>query len=453
MAHFKHLIHSEDFGKDFLWGVSIAAAQNEGAHASDGRGMSIWDNFSKAKGKIRNGHKPSIACDFYHRYKDDLFLAKALGFSAFRFSFSWSRIIPDGNGKPNKEGINFYHRVIEHCLKLGMIPFVTLYHWDLPAALEKEGGWTSFFMVKWFTRFATICAEEFGGQVKHWIILNEPFGFTSLGYMLGKHAPGRTGMKNFLPAIHNAALAQAEGARIIRKLVAGAKIGTSFSCSEVIPYSHKEEDIRAANRVDILLNRLFVEPVLGMGLPRDDFKFLDKLELHNKSWKYRERMKFSFDFIGVQNYFPVVIRYNPLIPIIQASDIKARTRKVPHTSLGWEINPGSFYRILKKFSSYKDMPEMIVTENGAAFRDKMANNEIDDKERILYFQQHLEALLKAKREGLNIKGYFAWTLMDNFEWNEGYEARFGLIHVDFNTQVRTVKNSGYWFRDFLLERG
>ena len=443
-------IKAEDFGPEFLWGVSIAAAQNEGAHASYGRGLSIWDNFSRRKGKVRKGHRPSIACDFYHRFKDDILLAKALGFSAFRFSISWSRLIPDGTGRINKEGIAFYHRVIDHCHKLGMIPFVTLYHWDLPAVLEREGGWTSLFMVKWFTRYAAICAEEFGASVKNWIILNEPFGFTSLGYMLGKHAPGRKGLNNFLPAIHNAALAQAEGARIIRKHVHNARIGTSFSCSEVIPFTQKEEDVRAAHRVDILLNRLFVEPALGLGLPREDFKFLDKLELHNKSWKYRERMRFPFDFIGIQNYFPVVIKYSPLIPIIQAKDVKAAARNVSHTAMGWEINPDSFYRILRKFNDYKGMPEIIVTENGAAFKDRMVNNEINDLDRISYFQQHLRALLKARRDGMNIRGYFAWTLMDNFEWSEGYEARFGLIHVDFKTQARTIKNSGYWFRNFLV---
>jgi beta-glucosidase len=442
-------LHAGQFGKNFLWGVAIAAAQNEGAYTADGKGLSIWDNFSRRQGKIKSGARPSVACDFYHRFKDDLLLVKALGFKVFRFSIAWTRIIPDGTGKTNREGILFYHRLIDECLKLGLEPFVTLYHWDLPAALEKEGGWTSLFLPKWFSRFVTVCAEEYGHKVKNWIVLNEPFGFTSLGYMLGKHAPGKIGMRNFLPAIHNASLVQAEGGRILRNLVPAAYIGTSFSCSEVIPFSGKEEDIKAANRADILLNRLFVEPALGMGYPREQFKFLEKLELHNKSWKYREKMKFDFDFIGLQNYFPVVIRYNSLIPIIQASEVKARSRDVPHTALGWEINPQSFYRLLKRFGSYEGIKEIIVTENGAAFRDKVVNSEIRDEERIDYFRQHLMAVWSAKEEGVPVKGYFAWTLMDNFEWSEGHQARFGLIHVDFETQLRTIKNSGFWFRDFL----
>jgi beta-glucosidase len=442
-------LNAKEFGDDFQWGVAMAAVQNEGAWNSYGKGPSIWDAFSRRQGKIRGGGKPTMACDFYHRYKDDILLAKALGFTVFRFSLSWARILPEGTGRVNKEGIAFYHKIIEECLKLGMTPYVTLYHWDLPVALEKEGGWTSHLMLKWFTRFATLCATEFGPTVKDWIVLNEPFGFTSLGYMLGRHAPGRMGLSNFLPAIHHAALAQAEGGRIIRQHVPEAHIGTTFSCSEIVPYTNSVEDIQAAKRMDILMNRLFIEPALGRGYPREDFKFIERLELHNRSWKYTERMSFNFDFIGIQNYFPLVIRYNPLIPIVQASEVRAPGRGVPHTDMGWEINPDSFYRIIKRFWLYGGVKEIIVSESGAAFKDQVVDGVVDDQSRIDYYQQYLLALLRAKKEGVNIKGYFAWTLMDNFEWAEGYRARFGLIHVDFETQLRTIKRSGYWFRDWL----
>jgi len=442
-------LNAKAFGPDFQWGVAIAAQQNEGAYTTDGRGLSIWDVYARRQGKIKGGEKPYHACDFYYRYKDDLLLTKALGFNTFRFSISWPRILPDGMGRVNKEGVAFYHRLIDECLNLGLTPYVTLYHWDLPHALEKEGGWTNYRITRWFNRFATVCAEEFGDKVKHWIILNEPMGFTSLGYMLGKHAPGKTGINNFLPAIHHAVMAQAEGGNVIRSLVNKSHIGTTFSCSEVVPFTDREEDIQAAKRMDILLNRLFVEPTLGRGYPKDDFKFLERLELHNKAWKYTERMQFRFDFIGLQNYFPVVIKHNPIIPVVQASEVKAATRKVPHTAMGWEINAESFYRIIKKFWLYGGVKEIIITENGAAFKDEVKDGQVNDVQRISYFQQYLGALLKAKQEGVNIKGYFAWTLTDNFEWSEGYKARFGLIHVDFKTQLRTIKNSGYWFRDFL----
>jgi beta-glucosidase len=444
-----HKLTTRPFGNDFLWGIAIAAAQNEGAYNTDGRGPSIWDVFAKRQGKIKGNATPYEACGFYHRYKDDLLLAKALGFKVFRFSFSWSRIIPDGTGKINKAGVNFYHKVIDECLLLGLIPFVTLYHWDLPQALQKEGGWASPMMLKWFNRYVGFCAEEFGNKIKHWIILNEPMGFTSLGYMLGKHAPGKTGLTNFFPAIHNAAMAQAEGGRIIRKLVPGAYIGTTFSCSEVMPHTQKKEDTEAANRMDLLLNRLFIEPALGLNYPHDDFPLMDKLHMHTKAWRYTERMKFDFDFIGVQNYFSITVKHNPLIPYVQAGEVGAATRKVPHTSLGWEINAQSFYRMLKRFGAYKNVKEIIVSENGACFKDVMYHGTVHDAERIQYFSQYLQAMLKAKKEGVIIKGYFAWTLMDNFEWAEGYNARFGLIHVDFKTQLRTIKDSGYWWRDFL----
>ncbi|WP_301928247.1 GH1 family beta-glucosidase [Ferruginibacter sp.] len=445
-----HIITAKDFGKNFSWGVAIAAAQNEGATNIEGKGKTIWDTFSRSGSNIKGGAKLTTACDFYYRYKDDLLLVKALGFSVFRFSISWARILPDGTGKINKEGILFYHRVIDECIKLGLTPYITLYHWDLPQELENRGGWTNYLIIKWFSRFVSVCAEAYGNKVKHWIILNEPFGFTSLGYMLGKHAPGKKGLSNFIPAIHHAAMAQAEGGRIIRRMVEAAHIGTTFSCSQIIPYSDRKEDLAAANRIDILMNRLFIEPALGKGYPVDDsFKFLEKLQLHNKTWKYTERLHFDFDFIGLQYYFPVMVKHNSYVPIVQATQVKPTSRKLPVTAMGWEINADSFYRTIKKIWLYGGVKEIIITENGAAFKDEIKHGVIDDAERIAYFKQHLQAVLKAKKEGVNIRGYFAWTLMDNFEWSEGYHPRFGLVHVDLKTQLRTIKNSGYWWRDFL----
>jgi beta-glucosidase len=438
------------FGPDFQWGVAMAAQQNEGAYQEDGRGLSIWDVFSRRQGKIKGGGKPYEACDFYHRYKDDLVLVKALGFSVFRFSISWSRILPEGTGRVNREGIAFYHRLIDECLLLELTPYITLYHWDLPNALQKNGGWTSHQMLKWFTRFVTVCAEEYGAKVKNWIVLNEPAGFTSLGYMLGMHAPGKTGLSNFFPAVHNAVMCQAEGGRILRSLAPGANIGTAFSCSEVMPQTQREEDLLAARRVDALLNRLFIEPALGRGYPQEDhFPLLDKLHLHSKAWKYTDKMTFSFDFIGIQNYFPVTVKYNALIPYLHASEVKARARKVPCTDMGWEINADSFYRVLKRFWLYGGVKKIIVTEGGASFKDQLVNGAVHDHKRIDYFSSYLSAMLRARKEGVNIGGYFAWTLTDNFEWTEGYLSRFGLVHVDFHTQLRTIKDSGYWFRDFL----
>lgn len=445
------MLSSQSFNKDFFWGVATAAAQIEGAYNIDGRGSSIWDVFSKKQGKIKSGHTPFHACDFYYRYKDDLLLTKALGFSVFRFSISWSRIFPEGKGKINKDGVAFYHKIIDECLKLDLIPFVTLYHWDLPYALEKEGGWTSTLFIQWFKQYVHFCAKEYGSKVKHWIVLNEPMGFTSLGYMLGKHAPGKTGMTNFLPAVHNALLAQAEGGRILRSGIKNAYIGTSFSCSEIMPFSEDQKDVDAANRMDVLLNRLFIEPSLGLGLPEDNFALMEKIHFHSKAWRNKNKFQFDFDFIGIQNYFPLTIRYNSLIPYIKASDVKAKTRKVPHTAMGWEINADCFYKTIRRFSSYDPSKDILITENGACFKDQLHNGIVDDLDRINYYEQYLAAMHRSIKEGIQVKGYFAWTLLDNFEWAEGYNTRFGLIHVDFNTQLRTIKNSGYWWRDFLAK--
>lgn len=443
------MIKASDFGKDFSWGVATAAAQIEGAAALYGKGPSIWDTFSNRSGKIKKGHLTTVTCDFYHRYKADIALVKLLGFSVFRFSISWARVLPLGTGTVNQEGLRFYHDVIDECLLHGITPYITLYHWDLPEALEEEGGWTAFSINTAFNNFVSLCAKEYGDKVKNWIVLNEPFGFTSLGYMLGIHAPGKTGLTNFFSAVHHTAIAQADGGRILRAEVKNANIGTSFSCSEIIPYNQSEPDLIAAKRVDCLMNRLFVEPLLGMGYPGTDWEVMEKFSIQHSTWRHTERLTFDFDFIGIQNYFPLTIKYNAFIPVIQAWEVKAKNRKVPHTAMGWEINANSFYNIIKQFAAYPKIKSLMITENGAAYHDKLSNGEVHDQERIVYFQKYLGALLKAKDEGLNITGYMAWTLMDNFEWAEGFNARFGLIHNDFKTQKRTIKASGYWFKDFL----
>ncbi len=445
----EYMISSSDFGADFLWGVAVAAAQIEGAADVYGRGASIWDTFSKRSGKIRNGHHPAVACDFYHRYAADIQMVKALGFKVFRFSLSWSRIMPFGRGRVNMEGVRFYHEVIDACLRENLVPYVTLYHWDLPEVLEQEGGWTAYGINHAFNEFASFCARTYGDKVKNWIVLNEPFGFTSLGYMLGIHAPGRTGLTNFFSAVHHTALAQADGGRILRAEVSSANIGTTFSCSEVMPYTDSDADLMAARRFDSLMNRLFIEPALGMGYPETDWEVLEKFKIQHSTWRHTQRMAFDFDFIGLQNYFPITVKYNAFVPILQAWEVKAVNRRKPHTAMGWEINADSFYNIIKQFAAYPGVRRLMITEGGAAYRDKLVQGKVHDVERIAYFELYLEALLRAKREGIPVDGYLVWTLMDNFEWAEGYNARFGLVHVDFRTQERVIKDSGYWFREFL----
>ncbi|WP_428331457.1 GH1 family beta-glucosidase [Mucilaginibacter sp.] len=441
-------INKQLFGKDFIWGVSVAALQIEGACADDGKGESVWDVFSAKKGKILNGDKPTIACDFYNQYEADIDLISQLNIPNFRFSISWTRIFPDGTGTVNQAGIAYYNRVIDYCLVKGVEPWVTIYHWDLPQALELRGGWVNREVVEWFKGFTRVCAEAFGDRVKNWMVMNEPAVFTGAGYFLGIHAPGRTGLKNFLPAIHHAVLSIVAGAKLLREILPDAQIGTTFSCSYIEPYSDKPKDIKAAVRVDALVNRLFIEPILGLGYPVEDVPVLKGLEKYYQPGD-DENLKFDFDFIGIQNYTREIVKYSFFTPYISASLVKAENRGVPLTDMKWEVYPESIYQMIKKFSSYPQIKNLYITENGAAFPDNVADGQVNDHKRVAYLQTYLQQVLKAKNEGYNVNGYFVWTLTDNFEWAEGYHPRFGLIHVDFETQKRTIKSSGYWYADFL----
>ncbi|WDF53620.1 GH1 family beta-glucosidase [Mucilaginibacter sp. KACC 22063] len=439
-----------DFGEEFHWGVSAAAFQTEGACYKDGKGQSIWDEFTTRKGKILNGETALTACDFYHRYQEDIDIVKQLNIPNFRFSISWTRILPEGTGEVNQAGIDYYNKVIDYCLQQGVEPWLTLYHWDLPYALELKGGWTNREVVNWFGEFVNICADSFGDRVKYWMVMNEPSVFTGAGYFLGIHAPGRTGLKNFIPAIHHAVLAMATGGRILKQKLLDAEIGTTFSCSHIEPHTQRHKDIAAAKRADALINRLFIEPILGLGYP-DNVPALKKIKNYFQAGD-EEAIKFDFDFIGLQNYTREIVQYSFFTPYIGARLVKAKDRNVPLTDMGWEVHPPSIYYIIKKYSAYSNIKKILITENGAAFPDKIEQNEVDDPKRLAYIHDMLEQVLKAKNEGCNVQGYFVWTLTDNFEWAEGYHPRFGLVHVDFDTLKRTIKNSGHWYRELLGEQ-
>lgn len=437
-----------EFGKDFKWGVSTAAFQIEGSCSADGKGPSVWDTFTARKGKVRAGQHAGVACDFYNLYEKDLELVKTLNIPNFRFSLAWSRIMPEGRGAVNPKGIDFYNRVIDACLDRGIEPWPTLYHWDLPQALEDQGGWTNRDVVGWFSDYANVCSRNFGDRVNHWMVMNEPMVFTGAGYFLGVHAPGRTGLKNFFPAVHHAVMSMAAGGKILKEACPRAEIGTTFSCSHIEPYSQRSWDIAAARRADLLFNRLFIEPVLGLGYPDGELAVLKGIRKYMRQGD-EENMKFDFDFIGIQTYTREIIRYSLLTPYLHAKLVKAEKRKVPLTSMKWEVYPEGIYPIIKKYTAYNQIKKIYITENGAAFPDFMQNGIVDDRERLKFIQTSIRELLRAKEEGCPVEGYFVWTLTDNFEWAEGYHPRFGLIHVDFETQKRTVKASGKWYAEFL----
>lgn len=440
-------IKASDFGK-FTWGVATAAYQIEGAWNVDGKGASIWDTFSHERGNIKDKSNGDVACNFYNNFDSDLSITKELGFKAFRFSISWSRIFPNGIGEANRAGIDFYNRLINSCLENGLEPYICIYHWDLPQTLEDKGGWLNRDMLGWFSTFTETCVNYFGDRVKNWIVINEPLSFTLFGYGIGIHAPGRVGLGKFFRSVHHAALCQAEGARIIRQHCSDARIGTGFSCSPIDPHQpDSERDQRAAKRIDAIMNRMFAEASLGMGYPVKDAPILQRIEKHMLQGD-EQKLKFDFDFFGLQNYFRVVVDGNPLIPILQATSVSPKKLGNEITEMNWEVYPDGLYRSVKQFSQYP-VKQLIITENGAAFNDVIDHNSVRDESRIKYFESYLKGLLKAKNEGANVTGYFAWTLLDNFEWAEGFRPRFGLVHVDFATQERIIKDSGKWFANFL----
>jgi beta-glucosidase len=441
-----------DFGDDFIWGVSTSALQTEGAHDLHGKGVSIWDVFVSQKNRILNNDTHFDTGDFYHNYKQDIDLIKQMGIPNFRFSLSWTRIIPDGTGEINQAGLNFYHKVIDYCLKSGIQPFITLYHWDLPQALELEGGWANRSILEWFHNYIAVCVHEFKSKVKYWMVLNEPMVFTGAGYFLGVHAPGKKGFKNFIPAMHHAVLCQAIGYRAIKDIDPEAKVGTTFSCSYITPRSLSDKDITAATRVDALLNRLFIEPSLGLGYPEDTLPFLKKVKQYILDGD-AELMKVSFDFIGIQNYTREVVAHTIFTPHLHAKIIPADKRKVFYTAMDWEVYPEAIFQMILKYQKYEGVKKILVTENGASFPDEVVDGVVNDDNRTHFIRSYLEQVLRAKQSCDKLEGYFVWSLTDNFEWSEGLKQRFGLIHIDYATQKRTIKDSGKWYSDFLSTQG
>jgi len=429
--------------------VSSSAYQTEGARDADGKGLSIWDAFSDRNRKRWKGETGDVSSEFYYRYVEDLQLMAALGIRNFRTSIAWSRVLPEGRGAVNGKGLDFYDRLVDTCLSLGITPWLTLYHWDLPLALERKGGWASRDILPAFEEFTSVVAKRLGDRVRHWMVLNEPMAFTGAGYFLGLHAPGRRGFSSFLPAVHHATLAMGAGGRVLRALLPGdAQIGTTFSQSWIDPHAADERHHRAAARADVLLNRLFLEPVLGMGYPLDEIAALRPLEKQLRPGD-AEQMPFHFDFIGMQLYTREVIRHSWFTPYLWASIVHPRKRGVPHTVMGWEVYPQALYQMLKHWHGHYRIPRIIVTENGAAFPDQVVDGQVADPDRVAFLQEHIAEVTRARQEGVPVEGYFTWTFTDNFEWSYRYGPRFGMVYVDYATQQRIVKDSGRWYADFL----
>lgn len=431
----------------FLWGAATSAYQIEGARYADGKTDSIWDTFAHRRGKIKNREHGDIACDHYNLMPEDVALMRKMGLQAYRFSIAWPRIFPQDRGPANPKGLDFYSRLVDKLLAAGIRPFVTLYHWDLPQYLEDKGGWTNRETVGRFSDYVTAVTKRLGDRVKDFIVFNEPMIFLSLGYLLGIHAPGRRGFKNFFSSSHHVLLAQAEGARVLRALVPDAQVGTTISATAAYPATNHPLDIRAAERFDTFYNTFYIEPVLTGRYKTEHFPVLRRIEKFIRPGDM-ETLRFDFDFWGLNTYTRKQVRYSRWIPYIRWRELKNPVG-AKETALRWEIYPEGIYDLLKKYAAYPGVKKLYITENGAAFHDQLVAGRVVDKYRIEYLDAYTQQVLRARAEGVPVAGYFAWSLLDNFEWAEGYHSRFGLVYVDYLTQRRYLKDSAFWYRDLI----
>jgi beta-glucosidase len=433
------------FPRDFLFGTATAAYQIEGARDADGKGESIWDAFCRQPGAIATGENGDIACDHYHRWREDVALMRELGCDAYRFSISWPRVVPDGSGAVNEKGLAFYDQLIDELLANGIRPFVTLYHWDLPQALQERGGWSAPETVAAFGRYADVVARRLGDRVRDWMTLNEPEVVAYLGHYEGVHAPGLRDFGTAVNVSHNLLLAHREAAAAIRAAHAGARVGIALSMSPCEPASDSQADVDAATRVDGYLNRWFLDPLFGRGYPKDT------LELYRPYFDRGSELDAydgTLDFLGVNYYFRRVVRAG-------AGPLRAEHVELPgakRTAMGWEVHPTSLRDLLVRLHRDYPVRTLYVTENGAAF-DDVVGDRVDDPARVAYLATHFAAAASAIAEGAPLRGYFIWTLLDNFEWAYGTSKRFGVVHVDHATQRRLIKASGEWFRRLIAIHG
>ncbi|OED44484.1 beta-glucosidase [Chromatiales bacterium (ex Bugula neritina AB1)] len=440
--------HPGPFPEDFLFGVATASYQIEGAHNSDGRKPSIWDTFSRTPGKVHNGDTGDIACDHYHLWESDLDLIKSMHMDAYRFSIAWPRVIPDGTGSLNSKGLAFYDRLVDGCLERGLKPFATLYHWDLPMSIQDRGGWTHASTALAFAEYAQQITRHLGDRLASISTFNEPWCSSILGYLFGIHAPGETSMDATLASVHYQHLGHGLAVQAIRAENAQLDTGIVLNVHSVYPATNNTEDADAAARGHDFHNQIFLDPLFKGHYPEE---FLNELgDRLPASWQDDlPTIHQPLDFWGLNYYTPMRVLADP------ASEYPAITRapipdNTPVTDIGWEVAAETFSDILIKLYDEYDLPPCYITENGACYNDEPVDGVITDSRRIEYFAAHLDALARVIDNGLEIKGYFAWSLMDNFEWAEGYRMRFGLVHVDYNTQVRTIKDSGHWYSGLAL---
>ncbi|GAA1087872.1 GH1 family beta-glucosidase [Kitasatospora arboriphila] len=454
------------FPAGFVWGAATAAYQIEGAAAEDGRTPSIWDTFSRTPGKVRNGDTGDIAADHYHRYREDVALMASLGLGAYRFSLAWPRIVPGGRGPVNEAGLAFYDRLVDELLEAGVAPVATLYHWDLPQELEDAGGWTNRDTAYRFAEYAQVAAERLGDRIGTWTTLNEPWCSAFLGYGNGIHAPGRTDPAAALTAHHHLLLAHGLGTAALRSaLPADAEVSLTLNLAAVRPLTQDAGDLDAARRIDGLANRIFLDPVFHGRYPADVLADTAGVT----AWSFVHdgdlaEISRPIDSLGINYYTPTVVAaddpQNPaarqdghagdLSPWPADRGVRFLPAEGSRTAMGWPVDAEGLYELLTRLRD--DLPglPLLVTENGAAYEDYCdPTGTVRDPERIAYLHGHLAAVRRAIADGAPVRGYFLWSLLDNFEWAFGYSKRFGIVHVDFASQRRTPKESARWYAEVI----
>lgn len=444
MSSTSDLASSLSFPSNFLWGTATASFQVEGAAEADGRSPSIWDTFCRTPGAVAHGHTGDVGSDQYHRYAEDVGLMKELGIGAYRFSLAWPRILPNGTGKVNPKGFEYYHRLLDALHAAEIRPAVTLYHWDLPQVLEDRGGWTNRDIVGWFGEYAEAVYKELGDKVDFWMTLNEPFCTAILGYLSGHHAPGITERAKAYAAVHHLHLAHGSAVDAYRATGQGGEIGIVLNLSTPRPATGRPEDIEAADRATDMPTRMFLDPIMGRGYPERHLAAYPDAPVPVLDGDL-EKISRKIDFIGINYYTEHVVAFDP--------DSPEKFRSVPQcepvTDMGWPIVPKGFHRHLRWIAENTNGLPLYVTENGCAMPDELddTGTRCHDPRRIDYLRSHLGACARAIADGVPLKGYFVWSFIDNFEWAFGYTRRFGIVYCDYLDARRIPKDSFYFFRD------
>jgi beta-glucosidase len=438
------------FPEGFVWGTATASYQIEGAWDEDGKGESIWDRFTHTPGQVKNNDTGNVACDHYHLYKEDVKLMAELGYRAYRLSMSWPRVLPEGTGRVNQKGMEFYSRLVDELLANDITPFVTLYHWDLPQALQEKGGWTNRDIAEWFHEYASLAGKSLGDRVRHWIILNEPSIFGMLGHNTGEHAPGMKDRFKYLAVSHHINLAHGAGVRALRENTRDARVGTTLQVPPIQPSNDTDEDRKAAWTFDGLMNRWYIDPVILGRYPEDIMDMLGPLNIIPIRDGDLDLIHQPLDFIGINNYTRLFAKYNPDVPVTNFEpDLRKRIPDSEYTAIGWEVYPEGLYQVLMRMKKDYKNPPIYITENGCALDDKLEDGKVNDPKRIEFLKKYLAQVNRAIKDGADVKGYFVWTFMDNFEWAYGLSIRFGLVFTDYHTQNRIPKQSAYWYKDVI----